>query len=118
MAGAWVVLEHPEFARERERLPDATQDKLAAILSTLAVYGPELGRPYVDTLNASRHSNMKEIRVSAEGVWRFAFAFDPDRNAVILVCGDKEGDNQAAFYKKLIRRADKRFDYWLRMYRK
>jgi len=113
MAGAWVVLEHPEFAREWEKLPIPTQNKLDAVVQILKEHGPALGRPYVDTLNASRHSNMKEIRLSAEGVWRFAFAFDPARNAVILVGGDKEGENQTAFHKKLIRLADARLDEWL-----
>ena len=41
-------------------------------------YGPQLSRPHVDTLNASRYANMKELRFSADGgVWRAAFAFDP-----------------------------------------
>ncbi|WEK02692.1 MAG: type II toxin-antitoxin system RelE/ParE family toxin [Candidatus Devosia phytovorans] len=113
MAGVWVVLEHPKFAREWERLPISTQKKLDAVVQILREHGPALGRPYVDTLNASRHGNMKEIRLNADGVWRFAFAFDPARNAVILVGGDKEGENQTAFYKKFIRLADARLDEWL-----
>ena len=44
-----------------------------------------------------------------DGVWRFAFAFDQQRRAVILVGGDKEGEVQAKFYKKLIDVADRRF---------
>lgn len=113
MAGAWVVLYHPTFFAEWAKLPEATRDKLDAIRLLLRQKGPNLGRPYVDILNASRHRNMKEIRVEANGVWRFAFAFDPRRNAVILVGGDKEGENQSAFYRKLIRVADERFDEWL-----
>jgi hypothetical protein len=54
--------------------------------------GPDLGRPHVDTLNNSRHSNMKELRFKADnGVWRVAFAFDPERKAILLVAGDKSG---------------------------
>lgn len=53
---------------------------------------------------------MKELRFSAEGgVWRLAFAFDPDRNAVLLVAGDKRGANEKRFYKSLIATADARF---------
>ena len=113
MPGNWTVLDHPDFAKERSRLPRTVQVKLAAVLIALMDVGPNLGRPFVDTLKASRHKNMKEIRFSADGVWRFAFAFDLDRNAVILVGGDKEGQNQKAFYKTLIRIADDRFDEWL-----
>jgi hypothetical protein len=43
------------------------------------------------------------------GVWRVAFAFDPQRQAIILVAGDKAGQNQRKFYKQLIDRADKRY---------
>ena len=50
----------------------------------------ELGRPRADTLSGSRHANMKEMRFSAaDGEWRLAF--DPARNAVLLVAGDKSG---------------------------
>jgi hypothetical protein len=54
---------------------------------------------------------MKEGRFKAEGgVWRVAFAFDPERKAVLLVGGDKSGVSQKRFYKGLIDKADERFD--------
>jgi len=56
---------------------------------------------------------MKEIRFALKGSWRFAFAFDPDRQAIILFGGNKEGINQTRFYKSLIKKADRRFDEWL-----
>ena len=56
---------------------------------------------------------MKEVRISEQGVSRFAFAFDVDRNAVILVGGNKQGKNQKWFYKNLIATADESFDEWL-----
>lgn len=109
----WSVLEHPDFVEEREALPDEVQDKLDAVILLLEQYGPQLGRPHVDTLAGSAHANMKEIRVKGQGVWRFAFAFDTGRNAVVLVGGDKQGQNQRRFYKTLIATADQRFDDWL-----
>ena len=70
-----------------------------------------MGRPAVDTLSGSKHSNMKELRFGWEGeVWRVAFAFDPKRQAILLVAGDKSGAGQKRFYKRLIAVADKRFD--------
>ncbi len=42
--------------------------------------------------------------------WRIAFAFDPERKAVLLVAGDKSGTSQKRFYKQLVARADERFD--------
>ena len=69
-----------------------------------------MGRPDVDTLNDSRYANMKELRFRADGgVWRVAFAFDPRRNAILLVAGDKSGVSEAKFYKRLIDKADKRY---------
>jgi hypothetical protein len=54
---------------------------------------------------------MKEGRFKAKGgVWRVAFAFDPERKAVLLVGGDKSGVSQKRFYKALIDKADERFD--------
>jgi len=77
----------------------------------LQQFGPQLGRPHVDTLNGSRHANMKELRFTAAGgVWRVAFAFDPRRKALLLVAGDKSGGSEKKFYRKLIQKADERFD--------
>lgn len=87
------------------------QDELLAQLQLLACCGPALGRPRVDTLKGSRHSNMKELRFSVgNGVWRIAFAFDPSRCAVLLVAGDKAGISERRFYRSLIDRADARFE--------
>ena len=77
----------------------------------LQEFGPQLGRPRVDTLNGSRHANMKELRFStADGEWRVAFAFDPRRKAILPVAGDKSGGSENRFYRELIRKADERFD--------
>jgi hypothetical protein len=78
---------------------------------SLQQFGPQLGRPRVDTLNDSRHANMKELRFSeAGGEWRVAFAFDTKRKAILLVAGDKSGGSQKRFYKRFIAKADDRLD--------
>ena len=57
---------------------------------------------------------MKELRFeSGGGVWRLAFAFDPLRNAVLLVAADKRGKSQTRFYTTLIKKADVRFEHHL-----
>jgi hypothetical protein len=72
--------------------------------------GPAARRPRVDTLKGSKYSNMKELRFDADGgVWRVAFAFDPERQAILLVAGDKSDGSKRLFYNRLIRIADKRF---------
>jgi len=54
---------------------------------------------------------MKELRFKVEdGVWRVAYAFDPRRKAILLVAGDKSGQSERRFYKRMIAKADDRFD--------
>ncbi|MHB1702073.1 MAG: type II toxin-antitoxin system RelE/ParE family toxin [Acidobacteriaceae bacterium] len=106
----WSAYFHPKFKAEFDELSEAVQDELLALLAPLREYGPSLGRPEVDTLNGSRHANMKELRFKAAGgVWRVAFAFDPMRSAILLVAGDKSGVAEGRFYKRLIDKADKRY---------
>ena len=106
---SFQVIFHDAFAAEFDQLPESVQDELLVRTGVLEEFGPGLGRPNVDTLNGSVYPNMKELRFQLDGVWRFAFAWDPNRQAVILCGGDKEGANQRRFYKSLIRLADARF---------
>lgn len=100
-----------EFEPEFFSLPEVVQTEILALARLLQQFGPKLGRPRVDTLKQSRHANMKELRFSAAGgEWRVAFAFDPRREAILLVAGDKSGGGGQRFYHNLVRRADNRFD--------
>ncbi len=107
----WTVEFADEFEPEFDRLSAAVQDELLAQAKVIEQFGPSAKRPRVDTLNGSKHANMKELRFDADGgVWRVAFAFDPRRHAVLLIGGDKSGGGEARFYKRLIATADQRFD--------
>lgn len=110
MAG-WRVEFHPAFAEEFRALAEPVKDEIAVMIEVLKAVGPHLKRPRSDTLSGSRHANMKELRFDADGgVWRVAYAFDPERRAILLVAGDKSGVAQKRFYKTLIAKADARFD--------
>lgn len=108
----WNVQFDDEFDKEFGRLTAQVQDELLAQLEVVRRFGPGAKRPRVDTLNGSKHANMKELRFDADGgVWRVAFAFDPTRRAIVLVAGDKSGiANEDKFYKRLVKKADARFD--------
>ena len=107
---AWSVEFDERFEPEFKALNEEVQDALLAVARLLADYGPQLGRPHADTLKGSKHANMKELRFSAsDGEWRVAYAFDPQRRAILLIAGDKSGGSQARFYKQLIAKADRRF---------
>ena len=108
---AWRVEFDPAFEDEFDDLSRRTKTVIAAKAKLLEAFGPQLGRPHADRLEGSRHANMKELRCNADdGVWRAAFAFDPKRNAILLVAGDKSGVSERRFYKALIAKADERFD--------
>jgi hypothetical protein len=107
----WTVEIAGEFEPEFDALCEDVRTEILALSLVLEQFGPQLGRPRVDTLNGSRHANMKELRFSAaDGEWRVAFAFDPKRRAILLVAGDKSGGSEKRFYRDLIGKADRRFD--------
>lgn len=107
----WEVLFHEAFKGEFFELTEAVQNELLAHAALLKTFGPQLKRPRADTLNGSKHANMKELRfITDDGVWRVAFAFDPERKGILLVAGDKSGQSQKRFYRQLITKADERFD--------
>ena len=106
----WVVELGDEFQSEYDSLPEEVQDELLATIRLLQEFGPQLRRPHVDTLNGSKYANLKELRFNAaNGVWRAAFAFGPNRKAVVLAAGDKSGVSENRFYRELIHKADARF---------
>jgi hypothetical protein len=108
---SWVVEIGDEFAPEFDTLHEDVQTEILALSRLLQRFGPQLGRPRVDTLRGSHHPNMKELRFSAAGgEWRVAFAFDPRRRAILLAAGNKSGIRERRFYRELIRKADDRLD--------
>jgi hypothetical protein len=107
----WTVIFAPEFEREFDRLSETVQDELLAQACVIERFGPSAKRPRVDTLHRSKHANMEELRFDADGgVWRVAFAFDPQRKAVLLVAGDKSDGSEKRFYRKLLAIAEQRVD--------
>jgi hypothetical protein len=110
MPVSWIVEISDQFKPEFFALREDVQTEILALTRLLQQFGPQLGRPRVDTLKGSSHANMKELRFSAaNGEWRVAFAFDPKREAILLVAGNKSGVSEKRFYRELIRKADERF---------
>lgn len=87
-----------------------TADLIEQAIDQLATEGPALGRPLVDRVKSSRYHNMKELRPASAGVTeiRLLFAFDPVREAIFLVAGDKSG-NWEGWYRAAIPLADERY---------
>ena len=103
----WNVLATVELGRWMGEQSDDAKEEIAVLLELLRAKGPHLSRPYADTLKGSHFANMKELRINAKRMAiRIAFAFDPQRNAILLVAGDKRGISETVFYRRLIARAD------------
>jgi hypothetical protein len=112
----WEVEYTNEFEAWWENLDESSQEFLTAAVDKLEEIGPALGRPLVDTIEGSRHPNMKELRPPGGNI-RVLFAFDPRRIAILLIGGDKTGRWQE-WYAKTIPVADELYDGHLEELRK
>lgn len=117
MNGMWIV-DVKLIETWLDSLDEDSWIQVMAAIEVLIDLGPRLGRPLVDTVTASRHGNMKELRPGSSGrsELRVLFAFDPDRKAIMLLAGDKSG-NWTRWYKQSIPAADDLFDTHLRILR-
>lgn len=91
-------------------------DEIASVtgaIDLLELEGPTLGRPAVDKVKGSKFHSMKELRPAGTSI-RILFIFDPERQAILLLGGDKAG-NWKAWYDKNIPIAEQRYEDWLDM---
>src|SRR6516225_6284068 len=114
---AWEVEFTDEFGTWWQTLNEDQQDDIAHSVGLLAELGPALGFPYSSKVNGSRHSHMRELRTQSGGrPLRTLYAFDPLRTAILLIGGDKTGDDR--WYEKFIPVADRLFEQHLLEFRK
>ena len=87
-----------------------TADKVEEALDELALCGPQLGRPLVDRIHGSKIHNLKELRPRVPGTAevRLLFVFDAEREAIVLVAGDKAG-RWRIWYAEAIPLAEERY---------
>ena len=104
----WQVQYVEPFEEWFWSLSDVDRQNVWSGIVLLQERGPMLRRPYADTVNGSRYSNMKELRVQSQGrPLRVFFAFDPERRGVLLCAGDKTGNDR--FYEEMIPVADQEY---------
>jgi hypothetical protein len=87
----WEVEVTDQFVEWWDRLNTDQRDSVTDRVDLLAEQGPTLGRPVVDRVETSRHHNMKELRAAKDGTLRVLFMFDPRRQVILLLGGDKSG---------------------------
>ncbi len=113
----WEVEFTDEFGRWWESLTDEQQDDVAHSVQLLAELGPALGFPHSSKIHGSQFPQMRELRTQSAGrPLRTLYAFDPSRTAVLLVGGDKTGDNR--WYERFVPLADRLFGEYLTELRK
>jgi hypothetical protein len=108
----WDIEYTNEFGDWWDSLSDKEQNDTVAVINLLAERGANLPFPYSSGIVGSKHSQMRELRVQSGGrPIRLFYAFDPRRTAILLVGGDKTGDNR--FYETYIPIADRLYDVYL-----
>jgi hypothetical protein len=105
----WDVEYTDEFANWWTELDDSPQDAIDRAVHLLEARGPTLPFPYSSDVRGSRHGNMRELRIQIGGdPYRIFYAFDPRRAAILLIGGNKAGDEQ--FYERMVPQADRIYD--------
>ena len=113
----WEVEFTDEFGEWWDDLSEGEQDAVAIKVGLLWQVGPALRRPHSGSINTSHHPNMKELIIQHDGrPYRVLYAFDPRRSAILLIGGDKTGDD--LWYERFVPVADRLFDEHLAALRK
>ena len=109
----WDVEYTDEFGEWWKNLNENERKQVALLVNLLQEKGTSLPFPYSSQVKQSRHSSMRELRSQCKGhPLRTFYAFDPRRTAILLIGGDKTGDDD--FYNKMIPKADKIYDEYLK----
>lgn len=113
----WEVEYTDEFGEWWATLNEAEQEDIAAIVELLEQKGPQLPFPHSSGINGSKHSHMRELRIQHAGrPYRTLYAFDPRRMAILLIGGDKTGNDR--WYDENIPLADKLYDEHIEILKK
>ena len=110
---AWEVEFSDEFGEWWNDLTAAEQQSVDFTVSILQEAGPTLRMPHSSGVETSCHTHMRELRIQHEGrPYRVLYAFDPRRAAMLLIGGDKTGNNR--WYEEYVPLADTIYDRHLR----
>lgn len=105
----WEVEYTDEFEEWWETLDGAEQEDVAVVVRLLEERGPHLGYPYSSKIETSRFDHMRELRIQHDGrPYRVLYAFDPRRIAILLIGGDKTGNDR--WYEEFVPLADRLYE--------
>lgn len=110
----WAVCQTAVFEDWWLELSEQEQNDVTAMVELLQEMGSQLPFPYSSGVEGSRHSHMRELRIQSHGEpLRVFYAFDPNRSALLLIGGNKTGQDKR-FYKTMIPKADALYDEHLK----
>ncbi len=105
----WDVEYTDEFGDWWQSLGKTEQMSVAHSIGLLEALGPNLGHPHSSGINGSKYSHMRELRIQHQGEpYRVLYAFDPLRSAILLIGGNKTGDDR--WYDRFVPTADRLYD--------
>lgn len=105
----WDIEYTDEFASWWETLTEEEQVDIAASVGLLEERGSNLRYPHSSGINGSKYAHMRELRIQHKGhPYRVFYAFDPRRAAILLIGGNKAGDDR--WYEKYVPVADKLYE--------
>ena len=114
---SWNVEYTDPFGEWWDQLSEAEQESIAASVQLLEELGPHLSFPHSSGVKGSRYSHLRELRTQHEGrPYRTLYAFDPRRSAILLIGGDKTGDDR--WYETNVPLADRVYEEYLEELRK
>ena len=109
----WEIEYTDEFGEWWETLGEAEHKRISFTVNLLRQAGPLLPFPHSTGVRQSRHGSMRELRSQCEGrPLRTFYVFDPRRVAILLIGGDKTGDDR--FYDDMVPLADRIYDEYLK----
>ena len=112
MTNEWIVEFTDEFELWWLELSELVQEKCAAVVDLLTREGPNLGFPYSSSIRGSVHA-LRELRIQCGGhPYRILYAFDPQRNALLILGGDKTGNDR--WYEENVPRAERIYEQYLK----
>jgi len=114
---SWDVEYTDEFESWWNGLTEDEQESVASTVGLLERLGPDLPFPHSSGISRSRYGHMRELRVQHQGrPYRVLYAFDPRRTAILLIGGDKTGNDR--WYREFVPVADRLYDQHLETLRK
>lgn len=113
----WEVEYTDEFGQWWGILTEDEQVDVAACVGLLEQHGPDLRFPYSSGINGAKYTHLRELRTQHQGKpYRVLYAFDPRRTAILLIGGNKTGDDR--WYDVHVKKADDLYETHLKSLKK